>query len=184
MDSSREIRCNRIKDRREYYQRHVNDPKFLGWCKGRFYYQDGKYITIPIEQKNALDLWFDKCVRDINTPFVLKGSIGYSDVRDLERDYFTIDYDKDVEIVPNIDLKKEMAAYNTEHNTERNKEHGKARIEKRARELITADSFTRDDLAEWGYSPNAVGRLLRAGLIVKTNRRTSDRKCIYEKNFV
>ncbi|QBB65641.1 hypothetical protein SRB521_01379 [Intestinimonas butyriciproducens] len=114
-----------------------------------------------------------------SAPFPLSGEIPAANYK------FVIDYNTDVELVDNRDLKDpdEMAKYNHETNAVRNKEKGKNRVAARASKTLPDGDFTRDDLKALGYGPKAISNLLRDGLMIDTKRRTPERKFIYRKNF-
>ena len=153
------------------------------------YYSDHKYMTLPLAEKEQLERWVYQYVKiscqefwdylpNLATKppllFPLHGDTGSDEYS------FTIDFDKDVEIVPNVSWKRNAAEYNAEQNAAK----GKQRVEKRARAMLPDGDFTRDDLAALGYGPKAISNLRRDKLIVDTGRRTPERKYIYRKNFV
>ena len=165
------------------------DPEELDGFMSTLYYSDHKYMTLPPAEKEQLERWVHQYVRlsvqeyneyyadhAAKPPllFPLHGDTGSDEYS------FTIDFDKDVEIVPNVSWKRNAAEYNAEQNAAK----GKQRVEQRASATLPDGDFTRDDLAALGYGPKAISNLRRDKLIVDTGRRTPERKFIFRKNFV
>lgn len=99
------------------------------------FYQNGMYLTLPGEEYKALKKWVYQYLSDGRTPFPYAGDIPGGDYS------FTIDFDKDVEIVRAYDLKKEMGQYNRQHNNEHNKEIGRKQTKERFEDL-QGDAWT------------------------------------------
>ena len=139
----------------------------------------GRYLTLTQEDYKAITEWGREYLVSGSAPFPLSGAIPAAAYK------FVIDYNTDVELVDNRDLKDpdEMAKYNHETNATRNKEKGKNKVAARARKTLPDGDFTRDDLQALGYGSKAISNLLRDKLIVYTNRQTPERKYIYRKNF-
>lgn len=136
-------------------------------------------LTLTKEDSALITEWANEYFACGSAPFPLSGEIPDADYK------FVIDFNTDVEIVDNRDLKLpgEMAKYNRETNAARNKEKGKNKVAARASKTLPDGDFTRDDLKALGYGPKAISNLLRDGLILDTKRRTPERKFIYRKNF-
>ena len=93
-------------------------------------------------------------LRDGTTPFPFTRDMGSDEYS------FTIDFQRDVEIVPNRVLKEDMAAYNREANVEK----GKARTEKRFADL-QGDKWTTAELLAQGFTKRNIRTFTDNGLI-------------------
>ena len=80
--------------------------------------------------------------------------------RDMGSDsyQFTIDFDSDVEIVPNYAIKNDMAAYNRAANADK----GRRRIEKRFADL-KGDRWTTAELNAQGFSKDNIKAFVNNG---------------------
>ena len=80
------------------------------------YYQNGMYMTLPSDESKTLKAWV---FRYLSTGYELFPLPLDDEIPD--GDYsFTIDFERDTEIVRAYDLKKEMGQYNAEHNAAHN----------------------------------------------------------------
>ena len=73
---------------------------------------------------------------------------------------FTIDFEKDVEIVPNNAIKNDMAAYNRQANAEK----GRRGVKKRFADL-TGDKWTTAELTSQGFTKRNISAFVENGLI-------------------
>ena len=73
---------------------------------------------------------------------------------------FTIDFERDVEIVPNNAIKDDMAAYNRQANAEK----GCRRVEKRFADL-QGDKWTTAELTGQGFTKRNISAFVENGLI-------------------
>ena len=73
---------------------------------------------------------------------------------------FTIDFERDVEIVPNRSIKDDMAAYNRQSNAEK----GRRRVEKRFADL-QGDKWTTAELTGQGFTKRNIDSFVENGLI-------------------
>jgi hypothetical protein len=150
-----------------------------GSLKKLLYFEGGKYISMPKKEREKVEGWFLRYLDDPETPFPLHGDTGSDEYT------FTVDFEKDVEIVRNWNLKKDMAAYNKEHNALRNKEKGESDVLKRARSVLTKEEYTKDEVLALGYKSGSWQTLLDHNLLVrKPGGKNEDGKFVYVKNFV
>ena len=118
------------------------------------YYQNSLYLTLPKEERNAIVKWIYAYLKDGTTPFPFQGDTG-------SRYYeFTIDFDKDVEIVRSFDLTTEMADYNRAQNPQR----AAQQVQKRFAQL-TGDCWTTAELKAQGFTKRNIDTFLSHGLI-------------------
>ena len=108
----------------------------------RLYYHAPYYLTVP------------KFLKDGAAPFPFAGDMG------SEEYTFTIDFERDVEIVPNRSIKDDMAAYNRQSNAEK----GRRRVEKRFADL-TGDKWTTAELTSQGFTKRNISAFVENGLI-------------------
>lgn len=120
----------------------------------RLYYQDGLYLTVPKAERVAVVKWIYQYLKDGAAPFPLHGDMGSEEYR------FTIDFEKDVEIVHNQVIKDDMAAYNREANAEK----GRRRVEKRLADLM-GDAWTTAELKAQGFTKRNIKTFVDNGLI-------------------
>lgn len=118
------------------------------------YYQDGYYMTLPQAERNMIVTWIYEYLKRGPRPFPLHGDTG-SEVYS-----FTIDFEKDCEIVRSYDLKKEMADYNREHNQEK----AARRVAKRFADL-QGDRWRTAEMLAQGFSPANIRTFRKNGLI-------------------
>lgn len=120
----------------------------------RLYYQYGDYLTVPKAERVAVVKWVYQYLTDGAAPFPLQGDMN------SEEYAFTIDFEKDVEIVPNRPIKNNMAAYNVETNAEK----GRRRVEKRFAAL-QGDEWTTAELMAQGFTKRNIKTFAECGLI-------------------
>ena len=73
---------------------------------------------------------------------------------------FTVDFDSDIEVIPNGVIKNDMAAYNRAANAEK----GRRRVVKRFADL-TGDKWTAAELKAQGFSKDNIKTFVDKGLI-------------------
>ena len=132
----------------------LNTKEAMQGAMLRLYYQNGFYLTVPKAVRLEIVKWMYQYLRDGATPFPFTGDMG------SEEYTFTIDFERDVEIVPNRVLKEDMAAYNRETNAEK----GKARTEKRFADL-QGDKWTTAELLAQGFTQRNISSFVKNGLI-------------------
>ena len=93
-------------------------------------------------------------MKDGAAPFPFAGDMG------SEEYSFTIDFEKDVEIVPNRAIQEDMAAYNREANAEK----ARRRVEKRFAAL-QGDTWTTAELTGQGFTKRNIKTFVEYGLI-------------------
>ena len=120
----------------------------------RLYYQHGLYLTVPKAVRVAVVKWVYQFLKDGAAPFPFAGDMGSEEYK------FTIDFDRDVEIVPNRSIQGDMAAYNREANAEK----GRRRVEKRFADL-QGDRWTTADLTGQGFTKRNIKTFVENGLI-------------------
>lgn len=134
------------------------------------YYQDGMHLTLPARENTELRKWvYDYCY---------KGQADYPYHGDIcPAPYsFTIDFEKDIEIVEADDRKGRLKQYNEEHNAAHNKVMAIRKLQDRVASL-TGDKWTTQELYAQGISKNTLTRLVKADLL----RRI--KPGYYERNF-
>lgn len=127
------------------------------------FWQNEHYMTLPGEQYQTLRKWAIQYLYDGPCDFPYSGNIPDGDYS------FTIDFEKDIEIVKSYDLQKEMAQYNREHNAEHNKEMGRLQTEERFKELH-GDSWTTQEILDQGFSRKTLDKFVKYGLIERVKR--------------
>lgn len=130
----------------------------LNTCLMKLSYQDGKYMTLPGEQYKKLKEWVYQYLYDGPAAFPFAGSIPDGDYA------FTIDFEKDIEIVRSYDLKTEMSQYNREHNSSHNKDMGRRQTEERFQNLC-GDEWTTQEILGQGFSRKTLDKFVKYGLI-------------------
>lgn len=151
-----------IQFRRDDLTRRYGDKAKLrendSHCISALYYQNGRYLTLPLEEANVLKTWLNKYIRNGYTPFPYSGEIPNADLK------FTIDFETDIEIVRAYDLKTEMPEYNKEHNSEHNKELGRRAVIKTF-ERLKGDEWKRKDIISQGLFDKDIKNFLKHDLI-------------------
>lgn len=120
----------------------------------RLYYQSPHYLTVPKAVRVAVVKWVYQFLKDEAVPFPFTG-----DMRSEEYS-FTIDFERDVEIVLNRAIQDNMAAYNRETNAEK----GRRRVEKRFADL-QGDQWTTAELKAQGFTKRNISSFVENGLI-------------------
>lgn len=120
----------------------------------RLYYQHGLYLTVPKAVRVAVVKWVYQFLKDGAAPFPFAGDMGSEEYK------FTIDFDRDVEIVPNRSIQGDMAAYNREANAGK----GRRRVEKRFADL-QGDRWTTAELTGQGFTKRNIKTFVENGLI-------------------
>ena len=120
----------------------------------RLYYHAPYYLTVPKAVRVAVVKWVYQFLKDGAAPFPFAGDMG------SEEYSFTVDFEKDVEIVPNRSIKDDMAAYNRQANAEK----GRRRVEKRFADL-TGDQWTTAELKAQGFTKRNIDSFVENGLI-------------------
>lgn len=120
----------------------------------RLYYQSPYYLTVPKAVRVAVVKWVYQFLKDGAAPFPFAGDMG------SEEYTFTIDFEKDVEIVPNRAIQEDMAAYNREANAEK----GRRRVEKCFADL-QGDTWTTAELKAQGFTKRNIKTFRENGLI-------------------
>ena len=82
---------------------------------------------------------------------------------------FTIDFERDTEIVRAYDLKKEMGQYNAEHNAAHNQELGRRQTEERFAQL-KGDTWTAQEILDQGFSRKTLDKFVKYGLILRVKK--------------
>ncbi len=120
----------------------------------RLYYQSPYYLTVPKTVRVAVVKWVYQFLKDGAAPFPFVGDMG------IEEYKFTIDFGRDVEIVPNRSIQGDMAAYNREANAEK----GRRRVEKCFADL-QGDTWTTAELKAQGFTKRNIASFVEKGLI-------------------
>ena len=120
----------------------------------RLYYQNGLYLTVPKAVRVAVVTWIYQFLKDGAVPVPFAGDMG------SEPYSFTIDFERDVEIVPNRPIQADMAAYNRQTNAEK----ARRRVEKRFADL-QGDTWTTAELTGQGFTKRNIKTFLDNGLI-------------------
>ena len=120
----------------------------------RLYYHAPYYLTVPKTVRVAVVKWVYQFLKDGAAPFPFAGDMG------SEEYSFTIDFERDVEIIPNRSIKDDMAAYNRQANTEK----GRRRVEKRFADL-QGDKWTTAELTSQGFTKRNIDSFVENGLI-------------------
>ena len=133
-------------------------------CMDKLYYQNGVYLTLPKEENSVLRAWLIQYYKGENAAFPYTGNMPLSDLE------FTIDFQKDVDIVKVYDLKEpaQMAQYNTEHNARRNKERNTPLVLEKFALLDGVDEWRRKDIIALGLFDKDINNFMEHGLIIKT----------------
>lgn len=134
-------------------------------------YQSGQYMTLPGEEYRTLKEWVYQYFRTGTAPLPYHGEIPDGNYE------FTIDFEKDVEIVAAPYLKEEMGAYNAEHNAEHNKDMGRCQTEKRF-EQLEGDAWTTQEIYAQGFSRKTLDKFVEHGLIERVKRGHYVRKFV------
>ena len=120
----------------------------------RLYYHAPYYLTVPKAVRVAVVKWVYQFLKDGAAPFPFAGDMW------SEKYTFTIDFERDVEIVPNRSIKDDMAAYNRQSNAEK----GRRRVEKRFADL-QGDKWTTAELTSQGFTKRNISAFVENGLI-------------------
>ena len=118
------------------------------------YFQKGRYLTLPKQEHDTVVEWIYHYIKDGRAPFPYSGDMGSDNYQ------FTIDFDSDVEIVPNYAIKNDMAAYNRAANTDK----GRRRVVKRFADL-KGDRWTTAELKAQGFSKDNIKAFVNNDLI-------------------
>lgn len=125
--------------------------------KEMLYNQNYRHLTLPATEINKIRAWVYNYLDDSNAPFPYSGNMPNADL------HFTIDFEKDIEIVDTLDLKSpaKMADFNRLNNDRHNKELGRRRSWETFGRLvgnewttaeIRAQGFTDKQIRTWrGY---------------------------------
>ena len=136
------------------------------------FYQNGKYLTLTKKEYKTVWEWFYQYHNDGVTPFPYNGKMPNADLQ------FTIDFEKDIEIVDNIDLKINMKEYNKVHNKEHNREViGRKKVEQTFSRLV-GDEWTRQEILKQGFNQNNLDNFVKYGLIERIKRGCYRRKSV------
>lgn len=119
------------------------------------YYQNGLYLTVPKNMREAIVTWAYQYLKDGAAPFPFAGSMG-----DSYR--FTIDFQRDTALMENINIHADMGAYNAAHNAEK----AARRTLKRFADL-TGDRWTTAELHAQGFTDRNIKTFCKDGLIRK-----------------
>ena len=120
----------------------------------RLYFNSGLYLTIPKAVRVAVVKWVYQFLKDGAASFPFAGDMG------SEEYSFTIDFENDVEIVPNRAIQEDMAAYNRAANAEK----ARRRVEKRFADL-QGDTWTTAELTGQGFTKRNIKTFVDNGLI-------------------
>ena len=120
----------------------------------RLYYHAPYYLTVPKTVRVAVVKWVYQFLKDGAAPFPFAGDMG------SEEYSFTIDFERDVEIIPNCSIKDNMAAYNRQSNAEK----GRRRVKKRFADL-TGNKWTTAELTSQGFTKRNISAFVENGLI-------------------
>lgn len=134
-------------------------------------YQHGLYMTLPGEEYRRLKEWVYKYLYDGAASFPYAGAIPDGDYT------FTIDFERDIEIVATPDLHTDMGQYNREFNAERNKERGRKLAEERFAQLV-GDEWTTQEILAQGFTRKALDSFVKYGLIERLKRGFYRRKSV------
>ena len=134
-------------------------------------YQGGKYMTLPGEEYRTLKEWVYQYFRTGAAPLPYSGEIPDGNYE------FTIDFEKDVEIVAAPYLKEEMRQYNAENNAAHNKDMGRRQTEKRF-EQLEGDAWTTQEIYAQGFSRKTLDKFVEHGLIERVKRGHYVRKSV------
>ena len=118
------------------------------------YFQKGRYLTLPKQEHDTIVNWIYDYIKDRRAPFPYSGDMGSDSYQ------FTVDFDSDIEVIPNGVIKNDMAAYNRAANAEK----GRRRVEKRFADL-TGDRWTTAELKAQGFSKGNIKTFVDNGLI-------------------
>lgn len=103
--------------------------------------------------------WIYQYLKDGATPFPFIGDMG------SEEYTFTIDFERDVEIVPSRSLQGDMTTYNREANAEKDRR----RVEERFAEL-QGDKWTTAELKARGFTKRNIKAFTENGLIKRLDQ--------------
>lgn len=120
----------------------------------RLYYQHGFYLTVPQAVRVEVVKWVYAYFKDGAASFPFSGDM------ESEQYKFEIDFEKDVEIVPNRPIKGNMSAYNREANGEK----ARRPVEKRFADL-QGDKWTTAELLAQGFTKRNIDTFCKNGLI-------------------
>lgn len=112
------------------------------------------HLALPKAERDRVIKWLYQYLEGKAKPFPLQGDMK------SEAYSFSIDYEKDVEIVRSYDLKREMSEYNREHNTDR----AARRVQQRFG-ILQGDRWTTAELKAQGYTKGSIATLESNGLI-------------------
>lgn len=118
------------------------------------YFQKGRYLTLPKQEHDTIVNWIYDYIKDRRAPFPYSGDMGSDSYQ------FTVDFDSDIEVIPNGVIKNDMAAYNRAANAEK----GRRRVVKRFADL-TGDKWTAAELKAQGFSKDNIKTFVDKGLI-------------------
>jgi hypothetical protein len=127
------------------------------------FYQNGKYLTLPKAEYDAIQAWIYSYLNKGNTPFPYSGTMPNGDIQ------FKIDFETDIEIVKAHDLKTEMSEYNAEHNAEHNQDIGRDKV-KQTFSRLDGNEWTTQEILRQGYNEKNIKRFVDYGLIERTKR--------------
>ena len=115
------------------------------------YYQNYKYLTLPAEKSDKIIKWFMEYNRGKKLPFPFQGEIPNADME------FTIDFEKDISIVENKDLKDpaQMSEYNRQNNDKHNKDMGERRSRETFNRLV-GDKWTAAEIRQQGFTDRQI----------------------------
>ena len=125
---------------------------------------------MPIAEIDSIKAWIYKYFKDGKAAFPYQGEIPNADLN------FTIDFERDIEIVEAIDLKTDMSEYNKAHNAQHNKDIGRKRVLETFSRL-TGDEWTTKEILAQGFNEKNIKRFVDYGLIERISRGRYRRLC-------
>lgn len=137
-------------------------------CKSKLYYQNGNYLTLPVAQMIKLEQWIEKYIKYGNAKFPYSGNIPNSDLR------FTIDFEKDIEIVAAfpyaLKYPEQAAEWNRKNNAIHNREViGRNKV-KQTFSRVVGDEWTTAELRQQGFNDKNIKRFVDYGFIERIKR--------------
>lgn len=139
---------------REQRRRGTNIAAISRGAMEILYYQYPFHLALPKSERDNIIKWLYQYLKGKDKPFPLQGDMN-SEVYS-----FSIDYEKDIEIVRSYDLKREMSEYNREHNADKAIRRVKQRFD-----MLQGDRWTTAELKAQGYTKGGITTLENNGLI-------------------
>lgn len=134
----------------------ANLPEVIQTVMRLLYYQNGLYLTVPGDVRQAIVKWAYQYLKDGAAPFPFAGSMGSGSYK------FTIDFQRDTALKENVNIHADMGAYNAAHNAEK----AARRTAKRFADL-TGDKWTTAELHAQGFTDRNIKTFCKDGLIKK-----------------